>query len=538
MHTTHQSALFEQMESPAFYPHPADSVKTLETHISKVFLAGDYVYKIKKPLDLGFLDFTTLENRKYFCRQEVVLNRRLTRNIYLDAVGITCKNGQYRLGGKDVPVEYAVKMRRLPDSCSMKYLMREGRIHESQIKKLARLLSEFYDQNSDIRPRDMKITFETIRANCAENFMQADPYAGKYFDRDVFDTVRSKTVSFLNRRKTIFEDRMQQNCFRDCHGDLRTGHVYFTEDGFTDAGIQIIDCIEFNERFRYQDVASDLAFLVMDMEFLGYPELAENLLFSYARFSNDSGVYLLIDFYKCYRALVRLKVKCIGLQGNNPAKRERDKLVAKIRRYLALGHHYILCAARPVLWVVCGMPATGKSTIAGELGHALKVRVINSDVVRKKMFGSPSRTPLQIPFESGIYSKTATVRTYSWMLRLARKEIENGNSVVLDATFAARHFRREAIRLAEETDAGILFAECVVPENLLKQRLKERENKETVSDARISHYSFFKKRFEPLDEIEADSHIIVHAEQLADACVGRMLAAKYKNSQRDLYRIS
>jgi len=513
-----QEALFKQMRTPEFYPHPVHSVTVCETHISMVFLAGDVVYKIKKSVSLGFLDFTTLENRRHFCTREVALNRRLTNKVYLGVSEITQKGDRFYLGGDGTVVEYAVRMRKLSETCSMKQLLRSGKIGNTDIDRLAMMLSEFYDSDTSDSPPDMEAAFETIRQNCDENFKQTQPWLGSLFDGDCFQSVWSRTGAFLDRQKPLFFRRMEDKRFRDCHGDLRTGHIYFT-----DTGIQIIDCIEFNDRFRYQDVGADLGFLVMDMEFLKFSALAEQLLSAYAGYAHDPEVYVLISFYKCYRAMVRFKVNCIRLQEHDVSQQERNKLLEQTKKYLALSDGYADRFSRPRIWVICGMPASGKSTLAQALSLALNIRSINSDVVRKKIFPAPPTDPGNMPFEKGIYSETATSRTYDTLLSLAEKEVLKGNSVVLDATFGREKYRKQVVSLAEKLGAGILFAECTVTDPVLQERLIMRNGRHTVSDARISHFQSFKNRFEPIQKIETGHHLKVNTQASMDACLSKIL---------------
>ena len=507
------------MRTPEFYLHPVHNVTVCETHISMVFLADDVVYKIKKSVGLEFLDFTTLENRRHFCTREVALNRRLTNNVYLDVTEITQKGDHFYIGGDGTVVEYAVRMRKLSETHSMKHLLRSGKIGNKDIDRLAMKLSEFYGSDTSHRPPNMEATFETIRQNCDENFKQAQSLLGSMFDGDCFQSVWSRTGAFLDRQKPLFFRRMENRRFRDCHGDLRTGHIYFT-----DTGIQIIDCIEFNERFRYQDVGADLAFLVMDMEFLGFSALAEKFLSAYAGVSHDPEVYVLMNFYKCYRAMVRFKVNCIRLQEQDVSGQERNKLLEQTKKYLALSDRYADRFSRPRIWVICGMPASGKSTLAQALSLALNLRSINSDVVRKKIFPAPPTDPEHMPFEKGIYSETATSQTYDALVSLAEKEIKKGNSVLLDATFSREKYRKQVISLAEQLCADVVFTECTVPDPVLQERLIMRNGRNTISDARISHFQSFKNRFEPIQKTERDRYIKVNTEVSMDACLSKILS--------------
>ncbi len=523
MKAQHQKQIFQAMEQPAFYPHPVETVMGVieqrETHISKVFLTGSYVYKIKKAVSLEFLDFTTLKKRRYYCNQELSLNRRLAHNIYLDVVAITFQNGCYMLGGSGDPVEYAVKMRQLPDTGSMKYLLRNSKIGKKDIEELSYVLTEFYERSPSNGHINTFGSWETIQANCQENFKTTKKFAENIIDKRKFQLIIAATGSFLHRRKKLFQHRIDQGKIRDCHGDLKTEHVYYTEDG-----VQIIDCIEFNEYFRYQDIACDLAFLLMGFDYEGFPKTGHDLLSTYVERTDDQDVFILLDFYKCYRAVVRCKVNCIRISEGFTDRHERIKLVKETEKYLDLAYRYAIEFTRPTIWIVCGISASGKSTISRELGKLFDIKVINSDVIRKKMFGMKSQDPSDLPFEEGIYSKGATSLTYGKLLLLAQEEIEKGDSVILDATFSTRHRRIEAIRLAEDMDVDIIFVECVLSDELIKERLVKRETMVSVSDARIHHFQHLKSGFEPLESLPDAMHIRVHTIKPLNECMQQILS--------------
>jgi len=503
MKTNHQKNLFQAMAKPEFYPHPVSRVKQRETHISKVFLTGTYVYKIKKALNLEFLDYTSLPKRKYYCRQETVLNRRLSDNIYLGVVAITFKKDRYYLEGPGKPVEYAVKMRQLPEDRSMQQLLRRGKIDRAALETLARILAAFYNQAATGNVINPLGTSEAVRTKFEDNFTQTQRFVGELIDERIFQIIRAACRSFLQRRQALFQHRIETEKIRDCHGDLRCGHIYFVD------GIQIVDCIEFNEHFRYSDITWDLAFLAMDLDFEGFAKIAWELLKAYVESANDPDVFVLIDFYKCHRALVRAKVNCLRLEHECLGKSGKTRLRSEITRYMDLAYQYAVQFTRPALWVVCGMPASGKSTIADELAGILGVNVLRSDRIRKDLFGLKSAGPVNLPFEEGIYSKGAGALTYGKLLLLAQEEIEKGASVILDATFSSEHHRREAVLLAANQDANIIFIECAAPENVMIARIIRRETEPCISDARLDHLEQFKKRFEPLNDLRDEIHIRV-----------------------------
>ena len=513
-----QSEIFKAMSTADFYPHAVEKIEQRDTIISKVFLTGQYAYKIKKPVDLEYLDFTTLDSRKHYCEQELILNQRLAPDVYLAVVPITFDNGQYQLAGSGTAIEYAVKMRQLSERLSMRNLMRRGKLDRESIDALARKLAEFYRQGAYDKQIKPFGSWQTIWSNCEENFRQAEPFVGEIIDDHKFQIIRAVTRAFLIRRIALFERRLEQHRIRDCHGDLRSGHIYFSD------GIQIIDCIEFNDRFRYADVTSDLAFLAMDIDFEGYPEIARQLVDDYVDYTKDRELFVLLDFYKCYRAWVRAKVNGFRLQENNDADHDTPGIIRKTKRYLDLAYRYAVQFTRPTIWVICGLPASGKSTIAGELAKILKVVVLQSDVVRKELFGLNPEAPQIEAFEEGIYSKEVSSHTYAKLLLLAQEEVKKGGSVILDATYASEHQREGVLCLAKDMDANIIFVECMAPYQTLKKRLIEREAVVSMSDARLQHQKRFRARFEPLAEIRDELHIRVDTNMPLSESIRQILA--------------
>jgi hypothetical protein len=312
---------------------------------------------------------------------------------------------------------------------------------------------------------------------------------------------------------------MEENKIRESHGDLRTDHIYFTQDG-----IQIIDCIEFNERFRYHDIASDLAFLSMDLDFQGHSDIARELLEAYVHHSGDRDVFVLLDFYKCYRAFVRAKVNCFGLKQDSAGEEEQFELNTQIRRFINLAYRYALQFARPTVWVVCGMIASGKSTVAKALADVLQIKVLRSDVVRKKLFDRHVLESQEEEFGKGIYSQDATSLTYGKLLLLAHEEIERGRSVILDATFSREDQRREVLRLVKDMDADIVFVECRCRDEVIRDRLEKRDTTSQVTDARLKHLDAFKAVYEALDEISNEILISIDTERPLKENVAEILS--------------
>ncbi len=514
--TSHIEKISAAMQSAPFYPHKAEAIQREETHISVVFLTGSTVYKLKKPVRFSFLDFSTLKLRRHYCEQEVILNRRLSKEVYQEIAAITLERGRYCLNGTGAVVEYAVQMKQLPPERVMKRLLRNGLISSDDLKNLACKLVEFYQGTATGETIDDMGAVSVIKKNCEENFVQTFEFKGETLDSNIYDAVEQATDDFLKRHSRRFQHRIDQHHIRDGHGDLRTGHIYFAEDQ-----IQIIDCIEFNKRFRYVDVIGDLAFLLMDMDYLGFSEAARTLFKFYLIESKDMQCARLLSFYKCYRAMVRIKVNCLRLGQPNLAQDGRLALMDQTRRYLTLAHRYTDIFSRPSIWVVCGMIATGKSTMADALAQAIDATLYSSDRVRKNMAqrGGPAG------FGQGIYTKEFTRLTYDKLSEYALRAIEESQWVVLDATFGDRSHRDALVELAGKHQARLLWIECRCPEAVIRRRLKGRErNSESDSDARTEHFEPIKATYTPPHEIDSEHRICINTVNSTEANLWSVLA--------------
>ena len=424
--------LIRGLLEPSAYPHPVDTVELVQTHISYVFLAGDFVYKVKKPVDFGFLNFTTLARRRYYCQQEVLLNRRLCPDTYLGVVRIAGEGRRVRVEGRGKVLEYAVKMRRLPALRMMDRLLADGRVSPTMVEAVARRLADFHARSETGPGIDRYGSLAVIDGNWQENFRQWEPYLDDTITAEQDRYLRAYVRSFSIRRRALLEQRVRQGRIRDCHGDIRLDAVCFTD------GVCIFDCIEFNRRFRYSDVASDIAFLAMDLDYHGRPDLSERLVQTYSRAAGDPQVLELIDFYKCYRAAVRGKVEGFRLTQPEVRPAERREARQAARAYFRLACRYAAAQPPPALIITCGLVATGKTAIARALGETLDAPVISSDVVRKELAGLEPEERRFEPFERGIYSPAFTARTYDAMLERGRALLAQGRSVLLDATFGRR----------------------------------------------------------------------------------------------------
>jgi aminoglycoside phosphotransferase family enzyme/predicted kinase len=514
-----QETVFQALLQSGAYPHPVERITVQETHISKVFLTGARVYKIKKAVDFGFLNYATLDRRLHYCRQEVLLNGRLAPSVYLGVTPVTFDGRTVTLQGDGDIVEYAVCMRQLRAEQSLLNRLHAGRVDDKEAAAIVDRLVLFYHQ-ADASPASAAWgALDIIAQNCRDNFSQIFPLVGEEISSRRLTAIEQATDLFLERHGTIFRQRLQDGFIRDGHGDLRCGHIYIEDD------IQIIDCIEFDARYRCGDVAADIAFLAMDLDVEGFPQTARTIAESYARRAGDPLLLMLLDFYKCYRAMVRVKVNLLRLQEKGVGTAEAAKLRRHTKRFGELAFAYALCFTRPTVWVFCGLPASGKSTVAADLGNALGIDVLSSDRIRKAIFDLTPEDHRPSAWAEGIYAPGAGRRTYAQMLQEAHEELSRGLSVVLDATFSRGKDRRQALILARDHDANIIFAECRAPEAELRKRLTRREREPGVSDARLDHWKHFQEHYEPIVDMAAPMHMVLDTTRPVEELLLDLMAA-------------
>jgi aminoglycoside phosphotransferase family enzyme len=328
-------ALVEALLKPETYAHHPAKVELVQTQMSFIFLTGDYVFKIKKPVDLGYLDYTTLEKRLFFCRQEIELNRRLCPDAYLDVVPVIRQNGQIQLGGEGDAIEYAVKMRQLPAGRMMDKLLTQGLVTEEMVNRVAEKLAAFHAKAITSPEISKYGSLKAIRINTDENFDQTEKYIDVTISSPRYNEIKAYTEDFLESSKSLFYRRVKEGRIKDCHGDLHAAHVCISN------GICIYDCIEFNDRFRYGDVASEVAFLAMDLDRFQRADLSGAFVNSYVRLSQDEELLKLLNFYKCYRAYVRGKVSSFMFDDAYLQEKEKKDARAAARMYFELAESYI-----------------------------------------------------------------------------------------------------------------------------------------------------------------------------------------------------
>lgn len=330
-------SMLNDLLNPASLPDRTESVSLVQTHISLVFVADEFVYKVKKPVDFGFLDFTTLEKRRHFCHQEVSLNQRLAKDVYVGVLAITYDDKKgYRIGeGEGAIVDYAVKMKKIPEEVLMKSHFNRGELREDHLREIARVLAKFHLSAKRSPEIDRFGEPEVFKINTDENFEQTERYIGTCIERGDFHTLREWTDDFYREKGDLFHDRIRSGKIRDCHGDLHMEHVCLTEK------LSIIDCIEFNDRLRYGDTLADIAFLLMDLEYRSGKDFADLLWKVYGQQTDDAGMDTLLNFYKVYRAYVRGKVNSFQLDDNQIGLLGKEKAAQSAKKYFQLARSYI-----------------------------------------------------------------------------------------------------------------------------------------------------------------------------------------------------
>ena len=492
-----------------------------ETHISWVFLRGHEVFKVKKPVSMGFLDFTTIDERKKACEAEVELNARSSPDVYLGLVPVTRDaSGRHRLGGEGETVDWAVHMRRLRDGDRADSRLAEGTLSVAQVDAIASYVADFHAR---CRADEQTSSFGSVGAiavNVRENFVQTRAVIAEHLSPAEAAEIEEWQLSFLRDNEPLFEARRREGRVRDGHGDLRLEHVYF-ESG----EVRVIDCIEFNERFRYADVCADLAFLSMDLAWHDRVDLAERLLATYARDTGDFDLYPLVDFYESYRAYVRGKIASFVLASKDLAHGARERAAKEARRYFLLA----LAAERtpvvpPVVIAVGGLLASGKSTISDRLGAVLGAPHVNSDRVRKQLLGARPTERLYEGAWSGAYDPKLTEQVYAECYRAARVVVSSGRPVILDASFRSPEMRAAARAIASELGVPFRFVECRLDPAICRVRLKERDMTTSISDGRLEIFDDFLKKWQPPNELDPEEHVVVDTSRAIEESLATLRA--------------
>ncbi|PKD42410.1 AAA family ATPase [Rhodohalobacter barkolensis] len=500
-----RNSLWEFLENREVYPHKPERVKHIQTHISHVFIAPPFVYKIKKSIDFGFLDYSTLEKRKHYCEREVALNRRLCSDIYLGVIPISKKENTFTFNSDnpDEVVEYAVKMKMLDEEYFLYSYIENGSLTNQHLDRVADKLAKFYLQQE---PKDDVLQYgeiEQIRFNTDENFEQTESYIGKTIENEEYQAIKYFTDQYFEKNQSLFNRRVTQKRIVDGHGDLHLEHIHIRPES-----ICIYDCIEFNERFRCGDLAADLAYLAMDLDFQECRNESRYFVEQMAQKLDDPDLSKMIDFYKCYRGYVKGKVKSLqsGGEENSPKKKKQLQKIAN--DYFHLSLRYALLGSHPVLLIFMGRIGTGKSTLAEHLANILKIDYFSSDRIRKTLAGLPLYKRPDSSAREKLYSAEMSQKTYRQLFKKINTHLGSGKSAILDATFSLRSQRKEFENHLESIQANYLFIEAQASDETILDRLKTRETeKDTVSDARLEDFEMLTGKYESPKEL-SESHLI------------------------------
>jgi aminoglycoside phosphotransferase family enzyme/predicted kinase len=496
--------LIEALGNPTAYPFSVQGIEVRQTHISVVFLAGSFVYKLKKPVNLGFLDFSTLEKRKHFCEEEVRLNRRLAPMVYRGVVPITKTDDGIHIEGKGEAIEWAVKMEWLPEGTSLLDRLERGEVGLEIIELLAGKIAAFHARAESGSHIAAFGRFEVVARNARENFEQSISHVGVTVSRKVFGRVRALTEEHLTKLQPLIESRASRGVPRDTHGDLHLDHVYYFPDRDAPNDLVAIDCIEFNEHFRYADPVADIAFLAMDLIYRGHRQLAEAFIAAYLHSTADLEGTTLLPFYVAYRAAIRAKVEGIEFFEKEISEAERSVVRTRAQAHwlLTLGE-LESPSNRPCLVLIGGLPGSGKSTLARGLAEEGDFHVIRSDEVRKELAGLDPNASARGALDEGIYTKEWTARTYAECLRRAEKVIFEGKRAIVDASFIDESHRSEFLAAALRWGVPGVLLICTASTEVARQRIENRRG--DASDADLSTYRQARERWQPIGRLTRTS---------------------------------
>jgi aminoglycoside phosphotransferase family enzyme/predicted kinase len=461
-------------------------------------MTDSYVYKIKKPVDFGFLNFLTLDRRRYYCNEEVRLNRRLCPDMYLGVVEVRKSSKGAAFCGEGEIIDYAVKMKRLPADRMLDRMLAQGSVTLDDMRQIARVIAEFHCNADRGEHIDAYGGLDTIRRNWEENFQQITQFIGITLLSEDLRLIREWVTTYLKGNAELFTKRVNNGFIRDCDGDIHLENICLADR------LYIFDCIEFNGRFRYSDTAADIAFLLMDLDFHRQFSLGRAFLAEYIAVTGDREITSVLDFYMIYRAVVRGKVVSLKLLDEHVSEKEKEVAREMASRYFRLAKGYIV-RRRLIqsLIITCGLMGTGKSKLAAELAFELGLETINSDAVRKELAGISPASHVFECYNKGIYIPSASEATYHELLKRAEAALGKGRSVLVDAAFGKKLNRALFRTLADRYGVPLNVIHVTCPERIVEQRLQSRmQMPGEVSDGRWELFHQHKQAFEPPDHDE------------------------------------
>jgi hypothetical protein len=513
--------LIAALREPACYPHAVEKVELIQTHISCVLLAGDYAYKIKKPLNLGFLDFSTLEARRHYCEEELRLNRRTAPALYLDVIPISGSESAPVLAGGGPAIEYALRMRRFEQDALLDRMARRGALAPQHVDALAAGIAAFHARIERAGPDRPFGSSGRILAPALQNFEQMLPLADAKPDLALLARLRDWTAREHATLAAVFDARKRDGWVRECHGDLHLGNIALLHGVPTP-----FDGLEFNPDFRWTDVMNEVAFMAMDLLDHRLPRLAFRFLNAYLEFTGDYAGVRVLRFYLVYRALVRAKVSCLRAHQAGIAAREHSDVEREYRRHLHLAER-MAASGHAALLIMHGLSGSGKSTVAQGLLEALGAVRLRSDVERKRLHGLSPQARSGSGLNAGLYASGASERTYERLAELARGLLAARYPVIVDAAFLKRSLRDRFAQLARDAGAAFAIASCTAPTATLRARVAGRER--DARDASEAGLAVLERQFaieEPLAADEAAHALAIDTEHGAGAPEAAALARR------------
>ena len=501
---TDSQKLVKALGNPDLYEHPVGDISIIETHISWVILTGHYAYKIKKPVDFGFVDFTTLKKRLFFCEEELRLNRRFSNNLYLQTIAIHGEHSKPRFSGDGDIIEYAVKMREFPQHSLLSCYAAESRLKTEHIDSMASVIANIHEQAPRAASGSSLGSAQTIDKWSDENFQQIEDILTESLLPDYFETLKAWSQQKLFELLTFVEARQRQGYVRECHGDLHLSNMAFLNNQCTP-----FDCIEFNEELRWIDTISEVAFVIMDLQAGGYREFSWRFVNRYLAISGDYSGLAILPYYLVYRALVRAKVA--ALAGIKPNFKHS-------LHYLDLAQSWSL-KRRPILIAMHGLSGSGKSTVAEDLASRLGAIQIRSDIERKRLFNLEATAKSDSSINTGIYGKDASQQTYDKLVNIAENLLSSGFNVIVDAACLKSSQRALFSQLAERLRIPGFLISCKATEQDLRQRITKRlKAGSDASEANLGVLANQLRTQQTLtsEECENSNTLICHQPKLGD----------------------
>lgn len=482
MSDTEQQRLIRTLLTPSWYPHRVEEVTHLETHISHVLLAGDKAYKIKKPLDLGFLNFSTLDRRRFYCEEELRLNRRLAPELYEAVVAFSGTPEAPQFDGEGEAFEYAVRMKRFDREQELDRLLERDALPRHWMDELAQTVGDFHRSIPRAGKDSSLGTPEAVLAPMEENFDQLEALLEDSEELQRLARLREWTLARFRDLRERLATRHREGFIRECHGDMHLGNMAQVDDR-----IVIFDGIEFSESLRWIDVASEVAFVTMDLKDRGAPAHAHRFLNGWLEHTGDYAMLTLLPFYEVYRAMVRAKVAGIRLGQEGLATEEREQARAQCQEYLAFAEQLTEDATKPALLINHGLSGSGKTTLSQPLVEELGAVTIRSDVERKRLAGMDALERGSTDPGAGIYAEEMSRRTYTRLAELCEEVLKAGYVAIADATFLGREYRDIFARLARRLGVPFVVLHFQAPEAVLRERVEARAARgDDASDAGVA----------------------------------------------------